>query len=507
MPKLNAAFWKWFGGSVVRNDDRSPLIVYHGTTKQFDVFAPSKHGHLGFHFGTYDQATKALKNKKAELGSKDGFVVVAFLSIQNPLRSTDAGDWSNSYQTWVTLDKALDGAFGPYDFRLNSIPQEKRMRIIQQRVMDAGYDGIVYRNRIEGKGDSWVAFHSNQIKSIDNDGTWDVGDPNIRSNPLPWLALKKIVTPMLKAYEFLPEHREPARNPFLARPTKHYGSGTVGVATHPGFHTGSSMGVCQPYAQAKVEEFVPDSWGKELQTHTMRDYPVIIELDMQGLPFTIDYDAANWFGDAVKRAIEESEDFDALDSHFDFGDSEEEMPSSMIEALFYLSGAQPHRAVYNLRDWLLQQQDPYESFAKIKKEGLPDELLAHVSGQFRYTQDVPSGRVVTVHYIRPVFNYLFPHYDDPDWHHDKIIDRIEAAGYDVVTLENVYDNSEVLNVVKSIDVSQKLFPAENQRIEFHGTSLRNLLSAAPELKDILPLPPKPFWRYDPNEEKSPDAQA
>jgi hypothetical protein len=294
-----------------------------------------------------------------------------------------------------------------------------------------------------------------------------------------------------------PKNRPVAKNAFLAKPTKHYGPAMSGVATHPGFHTGSNMSICQPYAQAKVGDFTPDSWGKELQRHVMRDYPVIIELDMQGVPFTLDYDAARWFNDAVQQAISESDDFDSLDNHLEMSSSEEELPSSMLEALFYLSGAKPDRAVYSLRNWLQDQPDPEEAFAKIKKDGLPDELLAQVSGQFRYTQDVPTGRIVAVHYILPVFNYLFPHYEDPDWHHDKIIERIEAAGYDTVSLANVYDDSEVLTVAKSFDVSPKLFPVENQRIEFHGTSWKNLLSAAPELVDVLPLPPKPFWRYDP----------
>jgi len=326
-------------------------------------------------------------------------------------------------------------------------------------------------------------------------------------NPIPLLALGKIISPLVSAYNLLPKNRPVAKNALLAKPTKHYGPAMSGVATHPGFHTGSSMSICQPYAQAKVSDFAPDSWGKELQRHVMRDYPVILELDMQGLPSEPDYDAANWFNDAVQQAISESDDFDALDNHLDFAATEEEQPSSMLEALFYLSGANPDRAVYGLRDWLQRQPDPDAAFAKIKKDGLPDELLAQVSGQFRYTEDVPTGRIVAVHYVQPVFNYLFPHYEDADYHHDKIIERIEAAGYGTVSLADVYDSHEVLTVVKSFDVSPKLFPVKDQRIEFHGTSWRNLMAAAPQLADVLPLPPKPFWKYDPNEEDSADAQA
>lgn len=286
-------------------------------------------------------------------------------------------------------------------------------------------------------------------------------------------------------------NRTSATNPFLAQPTAHRGLVMAGVLTHPGFHTGSSLSICQPYAQAKVLDYLPDTWGKELQRHVMRDYPVIVELDMHGLPFEIDYDAANWFNDAVQAAISESEDYDDLYSYLDFAATEEEMPETMIEALFYLSGAKPDRAVYNLRDWLQNQKDPYEAFARVKKDGIPDDLLAQVSGQFRYTQDVPTGRIVAVNYIRPVFDYLFPHYDDPEWHFDKVIERIESLGYDTVTLENVYDGSEVLTVAHRIGMT-KLWREADQRIEFHGTSLSNLLAAAPELEGLLPTPPPPF---------------
>jgi hypothetical protein len=35
-PKLNAAFWRWFGDSVIRNADGSPMVMYHGTCAKFN---------------------------------------------------------------------------------------------------------------------------------------------------------------------------------------------------------------------------------------------------------------------------------------------------------------------------------------------------------------------------------------------------------------------------------------------------------------------------------------
>ena len=162
------------------------MVVYHGTHSKFENFDPRYSFHLGFHFGTLDQAKRRLKTSAKErplLPRRGDRIIAAYLSIQNPLESQDAGDWVNSYRVWKTLDKATDGAFGEYDFALNEQPVPKRHRLIVSLLKQMGYDGIVYRNQIEGTGESWIAFDPSQIKSIDNDGTWDADDPRVGSNP------------------------------------------------------------------------------------------------------------------------------------------------------------------------------------------------------------------------------------------------------------------------------------------------------------------------------------
>lgn len=279
-------------------------------------------------------------------------------------------------------------------------------------------------------------------------------------------------------------------NAFQAQPSGFSGPPSMGAAARPGFHTGGSLSICQPYAQQKMTNLLPVDWDLDLQ-RPLHDYPVIVELDMQGLPFEIDYDAAHWFSDAVEAALEYERTFDDFESSLDTATTEEDLPESMIAALFYLSGARPERALYNLRDWLREQPDPEKAYTRLREEGISDELLATVSQQFRYTEDVPSGRVVAIHYVRPVFDYLFPHYEDPEYEHDEIIDRIEGRGYDTVSLENVYEFQEVMTVVRHIRIP-RLWNESRKRLEFHGTSLGNLLLAAPELREMLPSPPPPF---------------
>jgi len=46
------AFKRWFGASKVVDAKGNPLVVYHGTTAQFEAFERRPGAHLGFHFGT-----------------------------------------------------------------------------------------------------------------------------------------------------------------------------------------------------------------------------------------------------------------------------------------------------------------------------------------------------------------------------------------------------------------------------------------------------------------------
>lgn len=189
-PKFNAAFWKWFGKSHVVDSKGSPLVVFHGTYEDFFRFDPKKSEHFGFHFGTYDQALARCRSAVSERIEQpdpgvDPNILAVYLSIQNPLRMTDIGDWRNSYNLWTHLDKATHGILGPYDtLKMNRIPVGRRHAKVMRALEELGYDGIVYKNRIEGRGESWIAFHPEQIKSAAaNDGTWDIADPDIGSNP------------------------------------------------------------------------------------------------------------------------------------------------------------------------------------------------------------------------------------------------------------------------------------------------------------------------------------
>jgi hypothetical protein len=169
--KLNAAFWKWFGDSVVRTEDGMPMVVYHGTqTKEIREFRMDKKSSdygdtdLGFFFS-------GAKRCADEFGAMS---VDAYLSMKNPVH-IDALEFFNiinDHPDWYARD----------------------FRRLRRQYIKAGHDGIIVSadaniNRLLGPGwgqfdcETYIVFRPEQIKSIDNNGTWDADDPNIRSNP------------------------------------------------------------------------------------------------------------------------------------------------------------------------------------------------------------------------------------------------------------------------------------------------------------------------------------
>ncbi len=157
MKKFNAAFWKWFGDSKVVDEKGQPLVVYHGTNKGFSVFRAMPRSDVGFYFSS--SVDEAMQFSTWKGRSSAGKIMHCYLSIKNPVEHDFLGD-----------------LFEPY-------PVEQ----IIKKAMRDGNDGVIIRNIVNFEGgktsDTYVAFSPNQIKRVDNDGTWDSDDSDIRSNP------------------------------------------------------------------------------------------------------------------------------------------------------------------------------------------------------------------------------------------------------------------------------------------------------------------------------------
>lgn len=153
-------FWKWFGDSKVVDNQGRPLVMYHGTDKDFTAFKPSKAGNLGPGIYFTPDAKQAEEYAKTHKGTR---VVEVYLRAENPLLI----DNSN------TSGEQLYDAF-PADTDAETI----------KKVRAAGHDAVWAVNSAEtpwGNTAREIAvYEPTQIKSAtDNVGTFDGANPNI----------------------------------------------------------------------------------------------------------------------------------------------------------------------------------------------------------------------------------------------------------------------------------------------------------------------------------------
>ena len=188
-------FWRWFGDSKVVDADGKPLVVYRGGNVPFEEGRVAEG--FGAHFGTSQQANKAaIHGVYGDVRQEGGEPSVApvFLRIKNPWRyDGDVNNWDYSYDLKRAVsDARYDGTFPLTDDQLDegvqrhgsldkTTPWSNRRYLekpeqLRAILMDNGVDGVIYRNRYEGDGESYIVFSPNQIKSAT--GNTGAFDPN-----------------------------------------------------------------------------------------------------------------------------------------------------------------------------------------------------------------------------------------------------------------------------------------------------------------------------------------
>jgi len=140
--------------------------LFHATDKQFDVFDIDK-SDLGVHFGNLEQAEYVLKHRSGQDGQN---IHPVLLNMENPLRLKDEGCFhadciADQLLKKKIIDKQLYDAIKSEDWK----GRNKYNKIIRDLLLAKGYDGIVYKNTHEGRGDSYIAITIDQIRSIYKD--------------------------------------------------------------------------------------------------------------------------------------------------------------------------------------------------------------------------------------------------------------------------------------------------------------------------------------------------
>lgn len=207
---ISENFLSWFAESQVTDRNDLPILLFHGTHREpngFDAF-DTLSGEVGSHFGTIEQASQFVYDD-------EGVFLPVYLCIKNPIRLQDRGSFSGDG------DEVYDQLCGL------GLPEPRQSGLkgndyLRAKIIDAGYDGVVYLNRREGfdpfgpdgidgdeinsltddevleifpqARDSWIAMHPHQIKSaIGNSGLYLKGNHSLTD----WfedLALRRSMT-------------------------------------------------------------------------------------------------------------------------------------------------------------------------------------------------------------------------------------------------------------------------------------------------------------------------
>jgi hypothetical protein len=165
---LNSNFWKWFGDSKVVDKNGNPLMVYHGTNnkniKFFNLDLTGQHTDSGM-FGKGFYFTDDIKYANTYNRNKNGSTYEVYLKISNPLIIKNKSD--------IPIIEVSDDTIEDM-YNAPNIYSEK----FREFLIENNYDGVI--DNISSIK-QFVVLYPNQIKSIENDGSWNINDNNILS--------------------------------------------------------------------------------------------------------------------------------------------------------------------------------------------------------------------------------------------------------------------------------------------------------------------------------------
>ncbi|WP_163321694.1 LPD5 domain-containing protein [Draconibacterium mangrovi] len=162
-------FKSWFGNSKIVNEDGSPMVVYHGTARDFNEFSKAKAqdkegrrmevgwGKSKFYFADTGGAASIAASGAEYFGKgKNQSVMPVYLRMEKPIDS-------DKYEALVA-SKVAEG-----------LSRDKAISAVDKQIKKEGYDGII------SDTGGMAVFEPTQIKSATgNNGGFDPNNPDIR---------------------------------------------------------------------------------------------------------------------------------------------------------------------------------------------------------------------------------------------------------------------------------------------------------------------------------------
>jgi hypothetical protein len=167
------AFRKWFGDSKVVGESGEPLVLYHATKSDIEMFDDSKSADGGFHFGALDQASMRVSGQGKNL-------MPVYLSANKLQRSKDMGaKWGAK----IRSAKAAGYQGIVYLNRFEGLSTEVICRLSDEGLLEKldAMSDAEFRKAVPQAQDSYIVFRPEQIKSaVGNCGDFSCESPDIR---------------------------------------------------------------------------------------------------------------------------------------------------------------------------------------------------------------------------------------------------------------------------------------------------------------------------------------
>lgn len=304
----------------------------------------------------------------------------------------------------------------------------------------------------------------------------------------------------------------PRKNPFIPK-TQFYGKSARYKEQEGGFHVADEESYAIPYAQQKWETSPFRSFGSRLKFGAV-EFPVILKLDVTGIPMLADIDARRA---AVVISQTYGHDYEYFESNAEALSEESNTPNiavgdNALNTLFSeFSITSPPVGIQRLYSMNLGQ-GAYEKIVAIGErlrfdDDLPlsdneEALLVEAFGQARIMVPVSDARLLEVRYMSPYFPTVveesqFEEPDDEDEYeyrarNEAVLKALEE-GYNFVEVDNPNQNpyTQLAWRRTSEEVPMGFEVPKAKKVMYHGTSLSNLLRAAPWLASKLAPPPRP----------------
>lgn len=193
------SFKRWFKNSKVTNEDGSPRVVYHGTNASFDAFDASRLGEstgarsasMGFFFASDPAVASSYADMTSAYDDVPLFRVLNKLTgglyergneaILNAFGKSAKPSGANVMPVYLDIKNPYEVDFQGKEYR------ERTYADIIESARNGGHDGVILHNTVdegfnEGGNavtDIYVAFKPEQIKSVNNRGTFDSSSPNV----------------------------------------------------------------------------------------------------------------------------------------------------------------------------------------------------------------------------------------------------------------------------------------------------------------------------------------